>query len=964
MLARDAVVAEHVLDEAGVAGDDAADVRPLHLLGQARRLGDAAAGAVGAADLRGVDRLGGEGEGEAAGLAQAQREQELERAERGAAHGVAQAERHQRPAHVEAGQLLGGQLVGAALGEAEAAQAHARAPVDHRGQHAARRGRQAHADLGEEDAGLLDAAIDVAGAQELLGGAPLEIDALGRRRVDGGREVGVGRGRAVAGVGQRVAELHAQLAGLLGAGAELERGAVQARGAAEGEVGGGLLGGAHRVQQRAVGIAGAAPVDREGLGVGLLRGLEGDGQPAVEVGAARGGERAGHRLAHPIVDRLDGIDRAGAAGAHQVGDAELVGPLHEVVGLELRGQRDGLLGQGRAGQGHQLDDGARRLVEAADAGADRVVDARQGWLVAARGDVADQLVDEHRVPGRLAGQVARVDRGQAAVALDQAEHELLGVVGRQHRQPQVVAGRAGRDGLVELGEGDLAHVAVAQGGEQEQRRRRRRAEQLAEELHAVGVGPVEIVDDQHDRVAQRDPAQELAQRGEGGRADLLRRALVLGGGGGGLDRGQDAHDREDPGQRAGVGREQRGLLLGGQGAEEASQLVDDAVEGLVRHALALVAATDQHHRAGLAGEELVGELTDEVALAHARLAAHQHGDRGAGLDLGHGRRQPGELVAPADERLARRRRAARPRLAQAAQDLVAVGPAGRIAAQELLAELIEIARHVDGDVGRRRPVALLGVEQGQPGRGHEGLPAGQGLEHEDAGGVPVAGLADRAGGEQLGRHVAERAGELRLPAALALHVEGEAEVEHDHPAVGGDEHVRRLDVAVDLARRVQRVERVGQLDERVAQAALVVAAGARGRRGDGAVAGAVQVGDGAGARRVGAAVRPPDERQEVDALHQLHGEEPVVLILDQLAEGDEVGVGDVLERAELVLEGEQLLRAHGAQGLERDPRVALAIDRLVDHAHAAGAEATDDLETAGPLEVGELRLGAIDHGLT
>ena len=42
--------------------------------------------------------------------------------------------------------------------------------------------------------------------------------------------------------------------------------------------------------------------------------------------------------------------------------------------------------------------------------------------------------------------------------------------------------------------------------------------------------------------------------------------------------------------------------------------------------------------------------------------------------------------------------------------------------------------------------------------------------------------------------------------------------------------------------------------------------------------------------------------QEGNARNQLHGEEPLVLPLDQLVEGDEIGVDDPGKGAELVLE--------------------------------------------------------------
>ena len=69
----------------------------------------------------------------------------------------------------------------------------------------------AHADGAEHGAQRRDALVDVAGAQELLGGAAAQIERLGGRGGLGRGEVGRRRLGAAAGVGQRVGELHAQV---------------------------------------------------------------------------------------------------------------------------------------------------------------------------------------------------------------------------------------------------------------------------------------------------------------------------------------------------------------------------------------------------------------------------------------------------------------------------------------------------------------------------------------------------------------------------------------------------------------------------------------------------------------------------------------------------------------------------------------------------------------------------------
>ncbi len=66
---------------------------------------------------------------------------------------------------------------------------------------------------------------------------------------------------------------------------------------------------------------------------------------------------------------------------------------------------------------------------------------------------------------------------------------------------------------------------------------------------------------------------------------------------------------------------------------------------------------------------------------------------------------------------------------------------------------------------------------------------------------------------------------------------------------------------------------------------------------------------------------------------------------DQLAEGAQVGVREILQRAELVLEAQDGFGGEGAQRLERDAHAPLAVVGLVDHPHAAFAEPAQHVET-------------------
>ena len=96
--------------------------------------------------------------------------------------------------------------------------------------------------------------------------------------------------------------------------------------------------------------------------------------------------------------------------------------------------------------------------------------------------------------------------------------------------------------------------------------------------------------------------------------------------------------------------------------------------------------------------------------------------------------------------------------------------------------------------------------------------------------------------------------------------------------------------------------------------------------------------------------------EEVHALHELHREQPQPALADQLVEGDQVRMHDVGERAELALESVQGRRVPAPQDLQRDDGARLAVERLVHHAEAAGAQPPLDLEAVAAGERVRMRL--------
>ena len=90
--------------------------------------------------------------------------------------------------------------------------------------------------------------------------------------------------------------------------------------------------------------------------------------------------------------------------------------------------------------------------------------------------------------------------------------------------------------------------------------------------------------------------------------------------------------------------------------------------------------------------------------------------------------------------------------------------------------------------------------------------------------------------------------------------------------------------------------------------------------------------------------------EEVDAVDQLHREEPLILVREKLVQPDEVRVGDVGEGPELALQPEERLDVAVAESLEGHHLVALPVERLIDDAETSSAEAPLDLKALGPAE--------------
>ena len=275
--------------------------------------------------------------------------------------------------------------------------------------------------------------------------------------------------------------------------------------------------------------------------------------------------------------------------------------------------------------------------------------------------------------------------------------------------------------------------------------------------------------------------------------------------------------------------------------------------------------------------------------------------------------------------------AADPGLAQRPGEGRTVGePVGGVLGHRAADDSGEVGGHRSGQVGHR--VAQVRDGRGDRGVGHEGLAADQALEGDDAEGVDVGRRGRGAALRLLGRDVGRRAHHLAgLREGHPLGGAGDAEVGDLDPAVGGDEEVRGLDVAVDDAGGVRHAEGLGRLGEQVA-----------GRLG-------VEGGTG------------PQERRERLALDELHhevgarGRRAVVeragaVVVDRrdprvLQRGRVPGLG--LE----ALAEQRVVGVLGLEHLHRDRAVEHGVARGPDLAHPAGGDAGLEDVAAGLVDV-------------
>jgi hypothetical protein len=355
---------------------------------------------------------------------------------------------------------------------------------------------------------------------------------------------------------------------------------------------------------------GAAGGDRE-----RRIGLEGPRQRGVQRAALARQQVVGQRLAHERVAEAVGPGLG-------VRDDDVVRHRLAQSGDELVGGHTGRaleqpVADPRAGDGREAQHGLCWRAQGLDAQHERVGQVGRQALAAGGGR---QLLGEERVAlGAREELVDQARLGPAAEDPGQLRHHLLarealerhalddgGALGLGHQRAQGMA---------------AVQLVGAVGGEEQDALLARVAHEEGQEVARGAVGPVDVLEDEHERLRLGQAPQQREQQLED--APLRGRRLR----GGGVELGQQRGEAD----RA------RAQLVGAQPAQGA----DDGREGQLAVA-EIDAVADEDSRALRTGAG--AELGDEASLADPRLAGDER-DRGPAIGRAlEGRREARELT--------------------------------------------------------------------------------------------------------------------------------------------------------------------------------------------------------------------------------------------------------------------------------------------------------------------------------
>jgi len=307
-----------------------------------------------------------------------------------------------------------------------------------------------------------------------------------------------------------------------GGGRELERPRVEARRAIEGERAEREIGRNLRVICSARALAGAEPVRRERFVIGAFRVLEtGGDSPMDRRGLFHSSE---HRLSNAIVIRLDGGFSAAVRRAKKMLRAQ---PRERAIELgrirKIRRVHGGRIRKRRARDARHEHEVLRFLFLRANARPHGILEKNFCGVLRERG-VARELVDEERMSARFfcdRGACGRVPAG----AFERGASELKCLISAQTAEWNIahVAGHCARSHVQSARwnlHGTRGFAARRAHGCTKHEGGGGRSHDVAQRNEAVGIGPLQIVDDDEHAHFARESIENFAERRKRTRAKL------------------------------------------------------------------------------------------------------------------------------------------------------------------------------------------------------------------------------------------------------------------------------------------------------------------------------------------------------------------------------------------------------------------------------------------------------------
>ena len=358
---------------------------------------------------------------------------------------------------------------------------------------------------------------------------------------------------------------------------------------------------------------------------GIRSGFELRRDRGVKSSTVAGQERVVHGFTHQRMPERVSLRIAVDFGHEEPGRRRLVEARQELALVQVRDRGQQVVVDPSTGHGSRAEQAVRVLADAGQPGPEHFGEGhRQSPIPGARGE---QLLGEEGIPFRAAPDGVR-DRAIKIAAQDGGElpHHLVAIQPREldpfDAGDAVDLGQPGQEGVAAV------ELVTTEGRNDEQPLIANVADEKGEEFPSRVVGPMDVLDDEHDHPLLAEPTQQVEQR-------LVQAApRPFGPQLGGIHRsdrrrphesevGGDRTERVAGGRRPATARAAGFVVV--EGPDQRADGFDDRAER--ERALRDPDTSAAQHECTL-GPRALGRLADQPGLADACLTADEH-DPGA-----------------------------------------------------------------------------------------------------------------------------------------------------------------------------------------------------------------------------------------------------------------------------------------------------------------------------------------------